>query len=173
MEHGIVMDWDEITILLEHVIRDCISVDPASLTSGLMMTESPLNPKSQREKLCQILFEHFSVPKFQVSMNALNALYSEALTSALVLECGEGLSTCVPIVDGYVLSHAIQRVDIGGRAVNEYLMDLLKPKALFTTTFEREFVRDIKEQCCFVRPNHQHSTVLRAEELLQADRKRY
>ena len=91
------------------------------------------------------MFEHFNVPKFQLSMSSLNALYSEGLTSALVLECGEGLSSCVPVVDGYVISHAIQRLDIGGRDVNEFLMELLKPKVVFTTTFEREFVRDIKE----------------------------
>jgi len=36
-------------------------------------------------------------------MNPLNALYSEALTTGMVLESGEGLSTCVPIVDGYVI----------------------------------------------------------------------
>ncbi len=78
-------------------------------------------------------------------MHALNALYVEGLTSGLVLECGEGLSTCVPVSDGYVISNAIQRLDIGGRDVNEYLMDLLKPKVIFSTTFEREFVRDIKE----------------------------
>ena len=59
-------------------------------------------------------------------MQSLNALYTEGLTSALVLECGEGISTCVPIVEGFVISNAIQRLDIGGRDVNEYLMDLLK-----------------------------------------------
>jgi actin-related protein len=36
-------------------------------------------------------------------MNSLNALYAEGLNSALVLESGEGLSTCVPISDGYVI----------------------------------------------------------------------
>ncbi len=86
-------------------------------------------------------------------MNALNALYSEALTTGLILECGEGLSSCIPIVDGFLLTNAIQRLDIGGRDVNEYLMELLKPKALFSTTFEKEYVRDIKEQCCFIRPD--------------------
>lgn len=99
-------------------------------------------------------------------MNALNALYSEALTSGLIFECGEGLSTCVPIVDGYVLSQGIERLDVGGRDVNEYLMELLKPKVLFTTTFEREFVRDIKEQCCYVKPNQSTSGVM-------TDKKRY
>lgn len=42
-------------------------------------------------------------------------------------------------------------MDIGGRDINEYLMELLKDKIVFTTTFEREFARDIKEQCCQVR----------------------
>jgi actin-related protein len=51
-------------------------------------------------------------------MNSLNALYSEGLTSGLVFECGEGLSSCVPIVDGYVLNQSIQRLDRGGRDVN-------------------------------------------------------
>ena len=69
----------------------------------------------------------------------------------MVFESGEGISTCVPVVEGYVISHAIQRIDIGGRDVNEYLMDLLKTKVVFPTTFEREFVRDIKEQCCYIR----------------------
>jgi actin-related protein len=98
------------------------------------------------------MFEGLGVPRLQISMNALNALYSEALTSGLVLECGEGLASCVPIVDGYVQTQAVQRVDLGGRDVNEYLMLLLKPKVTFSTTFEREFVRDIKEQCCFIKP---------------------
>ncbi len=44
-------------------------------------------------------------------------------------------------------------MDIGGRDVNEYLMELLKHKVVFTTTFEREFARDIKEQCCAVKPS--------------------
>lgn len=84
-------------------------------------------------------------------MQSLNAVYAEGLHSALVLECGEGISTCVPVVEGYVLSHAIQRMDIGGRDINEYLMQLLKNKVVFNTTFEREFARDIKEQCCSIK----------------------
>ena len=104
MEHGIVMDWDEISMLIEHAVAESLKVDLRELSSGLMLTESPLNPKRHREHLTQMAFESLEVPKFQVSMNALNALYSEALTSGLVLECGEGLTTCVPIVDGYVIS---------------------------------------------------------------------
>ena len=91
-------------------------------------------------------------------MQALNAIYAEGLYSGLVLESGEGISTCVPVVEGFVLSHAIQRLDVGGRDVNEYLMELLRSKIVFTTTFEREFARDIKEQCCCVRQKHHQAS---------------
>ena len=82
----------------------------------------------------------------------------------MVLESGEGLTSCVPIVDGYVLQHSVQRLDLGGRDVNDQLMDLLKNKVVFSTTFAREFVRDIKEQCCFVRDSSAD---------VQQDKKRY
>jgi actin-related protein len=44
-------------------------------------------------------------------------------------------------------------------------MELLKPKVLFNTTFEKEFVRDIKEQCCFVKAE--------AQQMVPPEKKRY
>eukprot|EP00347_Sterkiella_histriomuscorum_P005121 403357814 len=163
IEHGIILDWDEIDMLINHCVNSQMKVNFSELHGGLMMSEAPLNPKRNREKLAELVFEKYQVPKFQISMQSLNALYAEGLHSGLVLECGEGISTCVPIVEGYVQSHAIQRLDIGGRDINEYLMDLLKSKVVFTTTFEREFVRDIKEQCCSIKTSTNQ----------QLDRKKY
>ena len=45
------MDWDEIGQLLEHSVKEHLKVDFTALTSGLMLTESPLNPKRHRERL--------------------------------------------------------------------------------------------------------------------------
>ena len=45
-----------------------MKISPSSLVSGLLMTEAPLNPKRHREKLGEMIFEHFNVPKFQLSM---------------------------------------------------------------------------------------------------------
>jgi actin-related protein len=51
MEHGIVMDWEEISQLVDYCIRDAMKSEPFSLTSGLLLTESPLNPKRHREQI--------------------------------------------------------------------------------------------------------------------------
>lgn len=107
IEHGIVLDWEEIGLLMEHAVESCLKAKFTDLESGLMMTEAPLNPRKNRERMAELALEYFNVPKFQISMQSLNALYTEGLYSGLVLESGEGLSCCVPISEGFVMSHAI------------------------------------------------------------------
>ena len=149
IEHGVVNNWDDMEKIWGHVFTNELRVAPEE--RNVMLTEAPMNPKENREKMAQIMFETFNVPGLYIAIPAVLSLYSAGKFTGIVGDSGEGVTHFVPIFDGYSLTHAVNRLDLAGRDLTKFMMKLLNEAGeKFSTTAEKEIVKAIKEKACYV-----------------------
>ena len=80
------------------------------------------------------------------------SLYSAGRTTGLVVDSGDGVTHTVPVFEGYSIPHAIEKMEIAGRELTQFLAKLLLENNAesFTSSSELEIVRQIKEKTCFI-----------------------
>jgi len=147
-KHGITTDWKDMQNLWQHVYNE-LNVNQDQ--HPVLLTEAPLNPRPNRLKAAEIFFETFNVPALYVQVQAILSLYASGRTTGVVLDSGDGVTNAVPVYEGFILPHAVTRIDVAGRDITEYLQLLLRKAGHnFHTSAELEVVKDIKERICFV-----------------------
>ena len=126
-----------------------LRIDPRG--RKILLTEPPMNPKRNREEMCQIMFEEYGFDGVYVAIQAVLTLYAQGLQTGVVVDSGDGITHVVPVYEGYALPHLTKRLEVAGRDVTRYLIKLLLLRGYaFNRTADFETVREMKEKLCFL-----------------------
>ena len=120
------------------------------------MTEHPLNPKANRERMTQHMFEKFNVQGLFISMPSVLSVYATGRLTGLAIDIGDSVTSVVPVNDCAPERQAIKAIDFGGRDLTERMQKLLADVGVtLTSPAEKEIVRVMKEQLCFVAQDYE------------------
>ena len=153
IEHGIITNWDDMEKIWHHTFYNELRVSPDEYC--VFLTEAPLTPKTNREKMTKTMFESFNTPSMYVQNSPVLSMYASGRMTALILDCGHDVCYSVAVSSGYALPHAIERLTIGhgGKYLTRCLFKLLqlnKRGYNFSTFVEQDIVCDIKEKLGYV-----------------------
>ncbi|KAJ7536019.1 hypothetical protein O6H91_12G054000 [Diphasiastrum complanatum] len=162
VSNGIVQSWEDIAHVWDHTFYDVLKVDPPECK--ILLTDPPLNPTKNREKMLQTMFEKYMFAGVYIQIQAVLTLYAQGLLTGLVVDSGDGVTHIVPVVDGFSFPHVTKRMNIAGRQITSYLVDLLLRRGYaFNRSADFETVREIKEQLCYVSFDYKRETQLALE----------
>ncbi|XLR69531.1 hypothetical protein HN51_016629 [Arachis hypogaea] len=149
VNNGIVQNWDDMCHVWDHAFYNELKINPPDCK--ILLTDPPLNPSKNREKMIEMLFEKYNYAGAYISIQAVLTLYAQGLLTGLVIDSGDGVTHVVPVVDGYSFPHLTKRMNVAGRHITSYLVDLLSRRGYaLNRTADFETVREIKEKLCYI-----------------------
>jgi actin-related protein len=119
VQHGVTTDWETMENIWEYIMLNHMST-PIEETP-LLITETPLNSKKNREKLAEVMFETYKPPSLYLALKPVLSLYAHGETSGCVLQSGDDVTHALCVKDGYAISGTVVKSHAGGRAGTEHM----------------------------------------------------
>jgi len=150
MQNGMVRNWEDMYHIWDYTFGpEKMNIDPTECK--IMLTEPPMNPTRNREKLIEVMFEKYGFDSVYIAIQGVLTLYAQGMLSGVVVDSGDGVTHICPVFEGFAPPHLTRRLDIAGRNVTEYLIKLLLLRGYaFNKSADYETVRIMKEKLCYV-----------------------
>ncbi|DAZ95129.1 TPA: hypothetical protein N0F65_009760 [Lagenidium giganteum] len=148
INRGVVEDWDSLERLWEFIFTHELRVNPETTTLPILCTSSMSGPKTQQERMAQIMFESQKVSGFYFMHQCVLSLFASGRTRGIVVEVGHGSSHAIPIFEGYALPHAALHYNVGGIDISHRLHKLLAKRGHSFHSFQQQTINEIKEATC-------------------------
>ena len=101
LEHGIIRNWEDMKLLWDYTFDEKLRVD----TRGrkVLLTEPPMNPKVNRQRMAQVMFEEYGFEGVYVAIQAVLTLYAQGMYP---LSSQSGTHTNAPLPRSPTLARA-------------------------------------------------------------------
>lgn len=167
IERGIIKnsdtDWECMSFIWEHIIKNIMQEEISS--ANVLVTDSILNTRDNRQKLASVFLDTLGVNSLGIMPAPVLSLFSIGKTKGTVVDVGCGLTSIVPIFEGYALPHAIHKIPLAGYDVTTFIHQKLTNHLKFNQMF---IARSISEEMSVV-PLQYHKGV----QLLSEDKRYY
>jgi len=151
-QKGYLINWDLQREIWDYVFKTKLKVDFSD--TCLIITEPCYNFKPIQENMTEILYEEYGFTSLLLSTGP--QLVSRKYTnennnplSCLVVDSGHSFTHVVPFVKEKKVKESIKRIDVGGKALTNYLKDIISYRQL-NVMDETYVVNQMKEDCCYV-----------------------
>ena len=152
-------DWGCMAYIWEHIIKNLMQEEVAS--ANVLITDPILNSRENRQRMAQVFFETLGVNSLGIMPAPVLSLFSIGRSRGLVVDVGCGVTSIVPIFEGFALPHAVHKIPLGGGDISAYihqkLLPNLKPNQMFVA-------RNIAEEMMVVPLCYQKDAELLSEE---------
>jgi len=121
IEHGIVTNWEDMEKIWHYAFYSDLRVNPED--HAVMLTEAPLNPKANRERMTQMMFETFNVSSVygSICIWSYNRVYFRLW--------GRGISYC-SYFRGVFITTRNKEIRFGGERFNRLSYEIIKGKRI-------------------------------------------
>ncbi|XP_056419179.1 actin-like protein 6A isoform X2 [Hyla sarda] len=126
-------DWESFQAILDHTYKRLTEFK--TRLHPVLMSEPAWNTREKRERLTELMFEHYNIPSFYLCKSAVLRAFANGRLTALVLDSGATHTTATPVLDGRVLTQGIVKSPLAGdfitlqcrKLLQEMNVDLIPP----------------------------------------------
>ena len=148
---GEITDYETMELIWKHIFYNELLTE--TKTHSVIVTEAPFATYENRKKMAEILFDNLGVESLYITNNSTLALYANGKTTGTVVDIGYQTTSFVPIYEGFVLNHAVTKVDTGGKDLTDYFAYIIGQRSdndKFTNEGQKSMINELKEKICEV-----------------------
>lgn len=146
IKRGLVKNWEHLEALWK-IMLDDVGITSSDTTS-VLITEAPHAPHVDRLKWAEVLFESYRVPSIYIANSATLSLFASGRTTGVVVECGAGITSSVPVFEGLALAHASTTIDYAGQDITLKVLSSLDELGI---SIDPSYARMLKERMTGIR----------------------